>query len=94
MFLASLETMWLADEIADNYAKEFNVNWKRDNAVTILGGINLDNTYLHILNANMGMTVNGDGQNTKMFRLMNSVYLPNIENYVLVKRLFNVCRTV
>lgn len=83
MFLASLETVWLADEIADNYAKEFNVNWKRDNAVTILGGINLDNTYLHILNANMGMTVNGDGQNTKMFRLMNSVYLPNIENYVL-----------
>ncbi len=26
MFLASLETAWLADEIADQYADEFDVN--------------------------------------------------------------------
>lgn len=83
MHLASLETAWIADEIADNYAKDLNVNWIRDHSVAILGGINLDNTYLHILNADMGMNVTGDNENVKIFRLMNSVYLPNIEGYVL-----------
>lgn len=83
MFLANLETCWIADELADNYANEFNVKWNRENPATILGGINLKDTYLHILNADMGMNVIGDSQNAKIFRLMNSVYLPNIENYVL-----------
>ena len=83
MFLASLETAWLADEIADQYAKDLNVKWNRDHTVTILGGINLDDTYIHILNADMGMEVSGDEKNTKIFRMMNSFYLPNIENYVL-----------
>ena len=83
MFLAGLETAWLADEIADNYAKEFNVKWNRERTTTILGGINFDDTYLHILNADMGMNVAGNGQNSAMFRLMNSFYLPNIESYVL-----------
>ena len=83
MFMASLETAWLADEIADQYAKELNVKWSREKTVTVLGGINLDDTYLHILNADMGMGVSGDSENAKVFRLMNSVYLPDIENYVL-----------
>jgi len=83
MFLAGLETAWLADEIADNYAKEFNVKWDRKRTTTILGGINFDDTYLHILNADMGMNVAGNNQNSAMFRLMNSFYLPNIESYVL-----------
>ena len=83
MFLASLETAWLADEIADQYAKDLNVKWNRGHTVTILGGMNLDDTYIHILNADMGMEVSGDEKNTKIFRMMNSFYLPNIENYVL-----------
>lgn len=83
MFLAGLETAWLADEIADNYANEFNVKWNRERTTTILGGINFDNTYLHILNADMGMDVAGNSLNLAMFRLMNSFYLPNIESYVL-----------
>lgn len=83
MHLASLETAWLADEIADNYAKEFNVDWNRENTVTILGGINLDDTYLHILNADMGMEVNGNSANVELFRLINSMNLPNIESYAL-----------
>ena len=57
MFLASLETVWIADKLANNYTQEYDVEWRRDNTVTILGGINLDDTYLHILNADMGMTV-------------------------------------
>ena len=83
MFLASLETAWLADGLADEYAKEFNVNWERGNILTILGGINLEDTYLNILNADMGMTVKGKHDNAVLFRLVNSMNLPNIEDYVL-----------
>ena len=83
MFLAGLETAWLADEIADQYAKELSVIWNRERTATIMGGINLEDTYLHILNADMGMNVAGNSQNSAMFRLMNSFYLPNIESYVL-----------
>lgn len=82
MYLASLETAWLADEIADSYAKEFNVEWFRENTTTILGGINLKDTYLNILNADMGMKVTGDGDNITIFKLVNSINLPNIEDYV------------
>ena len=83
MFISSLETAWLADEIANNFAKDLNVSWKRQSTTTILGGMNLEDTYIHILNANMGMNVDGEDENSKLFRLMNSYYLPNIENYVL-----------
>ena len=83
MFLASLETAWLADEVADEYAKEYNVNWKRTNTLTILGGINLEDTYLNVLNADMGMGVTGNSKNVQLFRLINSLNLPNIEDYVL-----------
>lgn len=83
MFLAALETAWLADEIADDYASEMGLSWNREKTTTILGGINLDDTYLHILNTDMGMSVSGDKNNTILFRLMNSINLPNIESYVL-----------
>ena len=83
MHLASLETTWLADELADKYAEEFNVNWTRKNTLTILGGINLEDTYLNVLNADMGMTINGNKRNVMLFRLLNSLNLPNIEDYVL-----------
>ena len=45
MHLASLETTWLADELADHYSKEFNVRWNRENPLTILGGINLEGDF-------------------------------------------------
>ena len=83
MHLASLEATWLADELADKYAKEYGVNWQRENVLTILGGINLEDTYLNILNADMGMVVKGNQNNVVLFRLVNSLNLPNIEEYVL-----------
>lgn len=83
MFLASLETTWLADGIADNYSKEYNVSWSRGHTLTILGGINLDDTYLNILNSDMGMNVSGNKENMMIFRLLNSIQLPNIEDYSL-----------
>lgn len=84
MHLASLETTWLADELADHYSKEFNVRWNRENPLTILGGINLEDTYLNILNSDMGMGVKGDNEtNVMLFRLVNSINLPNLEDYAL-----------
>lgn len=80
MFLTSLETAWRADELANSYAKVFNVNWERDDTATILSGINLDNTYIHILNSDMGMLVTGKNTtNITMFKLINSLSLPEIE---------------
>ena len=83
MFMASLETAWIADENANQHAKDFSVSWKRANTATILGGINLDDTYLHVLNSDMGMKVTGSSDNVKMFKLINSLNLPNVEDYVL-----------
>ena len=93
MFLASLETAFLADALADNYSSEFGVKWERENTVTILGGTNLDKTYIHILNADMGMKVTGTNQTTvQIFKVMNSMYLPEIENYI-VSGIFNETNT-
>jgi hypothetical protein len=83
MHLASLETVWLADKLADEYAGKFDVSWKRGHAVTVLGGINLEDTYLDILNADMGMDVKGSADNIIKFRLINSLQLPNLEEYSL-----------
>ncbi|WP_295599224.1 hypothetical protein [uncultured Methanobrevibacter sp.] len=83
MFMAGLETAWLADEIADHYAKELDVVWKRGSTATILGGINTKDTYLHILNADMGMKVMGNDENIELFKYANSINLPNIEEYAL-----------
>ena len=80
MHLASLETTWLADLLAENYSKEYDVNWDRGHTLTILGGINLDKTYLNILNADMGMNVKGNEKNCILFRIANSMNLPNLES--------------
>lgn len=84
MFLASLECCWLADDVANSYSKNFNVKWKRANTLTILGGINLEDTYLNILNADMGMEVTGNANNAISFRLLNSICLPYLEEYALL----------
>ena len=84
MFLAGLSTAWMADEIAEAYSKEYDVTWKREKTTTILGGINLEKTYLHILNADMGMNVSGNDNNQiRLFKLVNSFGLPEIENIAL-----------
>lgn len=85
MHLASLEVAWLADTIADDNSRKLNVNWKRGNTLTILGGINLKDTYLNILNSDMGMETTGKSNDTILFNLLNSINLPNIEEYALLK---------
>ena len=83
MHLTSLETTWFADILANNYSSDFKVKWQRNHTVTILGGINLQDTYLDILNPDMGMDVQGKDKNVILFRLINSLYLPELEDYAL-----------
>ena len=83
MHLASLETAWFADIMANQYSSDFKVKWQRNHSVTILGGINLQDTYLDILNADMGMDVQGKNKNVVLFRLINSLFLPELENLAL-----------
>ena len=80
MFLTCLETSWRADELANSLSKEMNVKWSRLKTTTILSGINLETTYIHILNADMGMEVkSSDKTNISLFKLINSLGLPEIE---------------
>ena len=84
MFMASLSTAWMADELANSYSKEYDVNWKRTKTTTILGGMNLNKTYIHILNADMGMDVTGNNEtNIGTFKLINSIALPELEKIAL-----------
>lgn len=84
MHLVSLETTWFADELANDFSKNLDLSWKRKHTATIMSGINLDKTYTHILNADMGMDLNGKNETTNMlFRLINSLYLPKLEDYAL-----------
>lgn len=84
MHLTSLETTWLADMFADENAKEYGVSWKRTNTLCILGGINLDDTYLNILNADMGMKTSGNNQTLiSLFNFACSIYLPYLEDYAI-----------
>lgn len=83
MFLTAIETALMADELADDYAKEYDVTWKRTGATTILSGMNLEDTYIHILNSDMGMTVKGDRDNVINFKFINSMSLPELESNAL-----------
>ena len=80
MFMAALETVLIADELANQNAKEFNVSWQRASTATVLAGINLDHVYMHILNADMGMNVTGKSEDIVFFKLINSLCLPDIES--------------
>ena len=85
MFLTALTTAWIADGFADAYAKEYNVRWQRDKTTVILGGMNIEDTYLHILNTDMGMKVEGNNaEDILCFKLMNSFNLPEVEKIALM----------
>lgn len=84
LFLTNLQTVLLSDEYANNYSGEYEVSWIRDRPAIIMSGINSHDLYIHIANADMGMTITGDNETKiKGFRFICSAYLPEIENYCL-----------
>ena len=84
LFILGLETIWYADTLADIHAEYLNATWQRDRPTVILGGMNLKDIYLHILNADMGMNVTADNKDNEfLFRFINSVNLPKLEKFCI-----------
>ena len=83
MHLASLESCWLADNAADEFAKALNINWQRTSTAALLAGINLNDVYLQVLNPDMGMSFTGDASNIAAFKAIHSMTLPYLEDYTL-----------
>ena len=84
MFLTSLNTAYLSDELSDELSEDYGVEWSRLNNTVILGGMNWKNTYQHILTPNMGRLVEGNTESDIIkFNFVNSILLSKIEGYSL-----------
>lgn len=84
MFLAGLNTAFLSDINADQYAKYYNTSWQRTKTAVILSGIDNDKIYLHIANPNMGLEVNGENTSKiTEFKFINSLLLSKTEQIVM-----------
>ena len=82
MFLTSLNTAYLSDKFSDRLSKDYEVKWSRTNNTVILGGMNWNNTYQHILTPNMGRLVEGNNESDIIqFNFASSILLSKIEEY-------------
>ncbi|NYB27052.1 MAG: hypothetical protein HVN34_06920 [Methanobacteriaceae archaeon] len=82
-FMTALTTLWLSDKLADEMASSLNVTWSRSKPTVVLGGLNSKGAYVSCLDPAMGMFVNGNTDNVKFFKFINSLMLSEIENGVL-----------
>jgi hypothetical protein len=83
-FITALTTLWLSDEIADELSKSLNGTWSRTIPTVVMSGVNNNGkAYVHCPDPAMGMNFIGDGQNVKLFRLVCSLLLSEIEQGVL-----------
>ncbi|MCR5027500.1 MAG: adhesin [Methanobrevibacter sp.] len=84
MFLTSLNTAYLSDKLSDELSDDYGVKWSRLNNTVILGGMNWNNTYQHILTPNMGRFIEGTNESDIIkFNFVNSILLSKIEQYSL-----------
>lgn len=84
MFLTTLNTAYLSDKLADELANEYDVKWMRKNNTVLLGSMNWEETYQHILTPNMGRSIEGDNESEIInYRFVNSILLSKIEQYTL-----------
>lgn len=84
MFITSLNTCYLSDSLADNLSDEYNVKWSRSNNTVILGGMNWNYIYQHILTPDMGRSIKGSNESDIInFRFANSLLISKIEQYSL-----------
>lgn len=82
LFLSNINTILISDQLANNISEIYNVSWNRFSPAILMAGMNLKDTYQHVINADMGMYVTGfDNQNLKEFRFICSIMLPQIEKY-------------
>ena len=84
MFMTAMNTGFLSDCLADNLTEDYNVEWSRANNTVILGGMNWDYTYQHVLTPDMGRSIKGlNESNVINFRFANSLMLSKIEQITL-----------
>lgn len=84
MFITSLNTCYLSDSSADSLSEEYNVEWSRSNNTVILGGMNWNYIYQHILTPDMGRSIKGLNESDIInFRFANSLLLSKIEQFSL-----------
>lgn len=80
MFITSLNTAYLSDEISDELKKNSELEWSRTGNTVILGAMNWNETYQHILTPDMGRQITGNNESDIIkFRFVNSVLLSKIE---------------
>lgn len=84
MFITSLNTCYLSDCLADNQSGQYGIEWSRTNNTVILGGMNWNYIYQHILTPDMGRSIKGINEsNIINFRFINSILLSKIEQLSL-----------
>jgi hypothetical protein len=80
MFITSLNTIYLSDKLSDELSKDNDVKWSRSSNTVVLGAMNWEDTFQHILTPDMGRLVSGNNEsNIIKFRFANSILLSKIE---------------
>lgn len=83
-FMTALNTLWLSDKIASEVSKNLNGTWSRNTSTTVMSGISqYGMAYVHCPDPAMGMKFIGNGQNVKVFRLVCSLMLSEVEHVTL-----------
>ncbi|SDA52722.1 hypothetical protein SAMN02910315_01132 [Methanobrevibacter millerae] len=85
MFLTDINTCYLSDALADELTREYEIRWMRGKNTVILGAMNWENTYQHILTPDMGRIIIADNESDIIsFRFVNSILLSKIEERSLM----------
>ena len=80
MFITSLNTAYLSDKISDELKNNAELEWSRTGNTVILGAMNWNETYQHILTPDMGRSIKGNNESDIIkFRFVNSILLSKIE---------------
>ena len=80
MFITSLNTAYLSDKISDELKNNAELEWSRTGNTVILGAMNWNETYQHILTPDMGRLIKGNNESDIIkFRFVNSILLSKIE---------------
>ena len=80
MFITSINTVYLSDELANELTANYEVKWLRTNNTVILGAMNWKDSYQHILTPDMGRLIEGNNESEIInYRFANSILLSKIE---------------
>lgn len=93
-FMTALTTIWLHDKRAEDVAPSLNVTWFRTSPTIVMDGVSRNMTYIHCPNPTMGMDIQGNTENVKLFRFLNSLLLSSAESSALSLTGYNVTSSI